>query len=90
MARQSNRRAETDRKLFDEAQKPIEETTGTIEIDVYTASSLYKERAIKQIMNAADSSYQSYVDEIMKIMLGEEYEKIIKRRKEFFSERKKK
>lgn len=90
VARRNNRREETDRKLLEEVQKPIEEINEKIEIDARSASALYKGRAFKQVEIAMEYGYQAYVDEIMKIVLGEKYEKIMQRGKKFSNERKKK
>ena len=77
-ARTYNIQSETDKKLLEEARKPIEDTSDTIEIDIHSVSDLYEEKAVNLIMSAVDSAYHKYVDEMMKIGFCEEYEKIVK------------
>lgn len=68
-------RQKADEKLLDEANKPIGEVSKTIEIDSFDAMLLYEDRSTGPVKRAVESAYHAYVDEMIKLAFGDEYEK---------------
>ena len=66
-----------EKKMVEDALKPIEEVSGEVEIGVYEAAKLFENITISPLKNAVERAYRKYIDKMSEIIFGDEYEKYL-------------